>query len=119
MAIIPFPATISLPEFKDTSNEVTLRVLKNNFGDGYTQRIKDGLNTRKEMWQLRWTNIRTDEYEAIKTFLDERDGWQAFSWTAPGNPGPLFYICEKYSHVPVWPGYWNLSATFEQVYDLP
>lgn len=119
MSIIPFPSTIKLPDFDGMTREVSHRVAKNNFGDGYTQRVLDGLNTKKEIWQLRWKNIPTAEKDAIVNFLNERAGYQAFSWTAPGSGVSLYYTCEKFSVSPVWVGYWSVSATFEQVYDIP
>ena len=52
------------------------------FGDGYEQRLRYGLNQNPKTWSLTWNNITETDADTIETFLDARaDDGASFDWT--------------------------------------
>ena len=115
MATIPYPANVRQPIW-GSGKEVTAKILKNDFGDNYTERASDGINNIKETWNVAWKNLTTAEKNIVESFLIERDGYQAFRW-APPNEAIKKYICASWKFTPTQAGYYDASATFEQVFD--
>ena len=93
------------------------RVLKNAYGNGYEQRVGDGLNTVAEKWTVAWQGIAWSECLEINTFLKAQKGYLPFLWTPPGE-APLQVKCESWSREKTSGNTGNVQATFEQVFDL-
>lgn len=94
------------------SGDVTFRVLKAQFGDGYKQTVADGINNKSQDWPLTFTGLSTT-IAPILAFLDARMGYQSFYWTPPlGTQG--YYKCEKYAMRHLGGDSYEISATFEQ-----
>lgn len=94
--------------------DVKHRVRKAEFGDGYTQRSGDGINTRTQDWTLSF--VGTETYiEEILTFLDRMGGTKAFQWKPPLYPLSLF-TCEEYKPVAMGAGIFSLEVTFNQAF---
>ena len=92
------------------------RVLLGKFGDGYEQRVGDGINLRPRKWSLTF-NTRTDaEMSPILAFLRARNGVEAFDWTDPDGVAGKF-VCRSWTRLPVRYGINNLSAVFEEVFE--
>jgi len=104
-----------IPDYAPQGEEVP-RVLKSPFGDGYAQRVGDGINTNLPTWSLSFTNRSSAEYQAILAFLRAQGGTTKFVWTAPGESVAQNWICSAWKPVP-WNGGANfgLTATFEAV----
>jgi len=94
------------------------RTLKANFGDGYKQRAGDGINTKTKKYNLSWSNLDTDEINAIISFLDGQAGYIAFEYTLPGDSSAQKFICEDYSETWEQGNLKGVSAVFELVFDL-
>ena len=94
------------------------RILEATFGDGYSQRAADGLNSTKITWNLIW-EVRTDaDIAIINDFLVDKLGFEHFLWTAP-NDTERKWICKSINGpTPVTAGYATLSTEFEEVFDL-
>jgi phage-related protein len=99
------------PDAKPTGT-TTLRVLKAQFGDGYTQTAADGINNKSQSWPLTFTDDQS-VVQSIAAFLDARGGWQSFYWTPPLSTQG-YYKCASYQTKQVDGNIWQLSATFEQ-----
>jgi phage-related protein len=87
------------------------RVRSAVFGDGYAQRMADGINSAPRQWQLVFQRPIT-EVAAIDAFLQARAGYEAFDWTdVDGVVGR--WVCSDWSVTP-FPGLSvsQLSATF-------
>lgn len=82
------------------SKEITPRVRRASFGDGYEQRVGDGINTRFRTWSLSFNNRSESESNAIEGFLEARNGVESFTWVDP-NGHSAKWICEKWSRVEV------------------
>ena len=92
------------------------RVLAAQFGDGYQQRVGDGINIRPRKWTLQF-DARTDaEMTPILAFLRARNGVEAFDWTDPDGVAGKF-VCRRWSRTQPNFGINNLSAVFEEVFE--
>ena len=97
-----------------SSGTTTFRTRKAQFGDGYEQRVGDGLNTSVASWTVNSTNVK-DKIQPLKDFLERHQGYKSFYWTPPlGVPG-LFY-CETYSVSGEGNQVFTISATLQQTF---
>ena len=92
------------------------RILQARFGDGYQQRVADGINTRVQSWALRFSARTAAELSAIVTFLTARAGTESFDWTAPDGTGGK-WVCTSWQTVPDTAAANTVTATFEQVFE--
>ena len=94
------------------------RVLRSQFGDGYTQRAADGINSIAVKWSMSWRNLTQTEKAAIQTFLETKAGATVFYWTPPRESTPLLWTCKSWSCTPVPGLLWNISAEFIREFDI-
>lgn len=86
------------------------------FGDGYEQRIQDGINAIPEIWSLTFANRQTSEAQAIDAFLTAAAGVTNFTWTTPlGITGK--FVCRTWQPTIGQGNIWSVTATFEQVFE--
>lgn len=92
------------------------RVRTAQFGDGYAQRVADGINAAPKKWALTFRALAADLSPA-ETFLAARGGVEAFDWTDPdGLAGK--WVCKSWSATPHDAlRLLDLAATFEQVFE--
>lgn len=109
--------TFSWPVSYGTQKEVAPRVRKAQYGDGYSQRVGDGINTDLEKWSVQLTNVPHAEADSIETFLKAHGGYEAFYWTRPGTASPITVICPQWSRPHKTAVVCDISAAFEQVPD--
>ena len=89
------------------------RVNTAQFGDGYEQRVSDGLNTNLATWNISF--VRDPEtIEYINSFLYAKGGVYSFNWTAP-NGYVGVYKCSEWDSSYDSPGWSTLTATFTEV----
>jgi len=80
---VPFFANLdSLRLTFDTTVQRSTRIQRVQFGDGYTQLIKDGLNDELETWSCSTPAMSGNETWGLEAFLQRNKG-QALSWTPP------------------------------------
>ena len=60
------------------------RVLSIAYGDGYEQRIADGINNLPEEWTLSWKNRNIAETNKMIKFFEDLEGVTTFDWYPPG-----------------------------------
>ena len=87
------------------------------FGDGYSQRVADGINTQPEEWSLTFSARTTSERDTILAFLEARNGWESFDWTSPAGTTGKF-ICPEWTYTPANTATHTITAKFQQVFDL-
>lgn len=92
------------------------RVRNVQFGDGYSQRLRYGLNTNPKSWSLTWEVSETDA-DTIESFLDARAGAESFSWTPPGGENNAKWICSQWTKTIPYLNRATITATFTQVYE--
>lgn len=92
------------------------RVLTAQFGDGYSQRVGDGINSNPASWSLTFSARDKNEASAIVAFLDAQAGVTAFTWTDPTGT-TASYICQDYGMSRTSPLSYEVTATFTEVFD--
>ncbi|MDD1966194.1 phage tail protein [Pseudomonas putida] len=106
--------TFSWPTQTGDAPDITYRVRKSQFGDGYQQITADGPNNKEGSYPITYTGHRTKVLE-IMAFFDRHAGAKAFLWTTPlGELG--LYTCEKPVPVPIGGGQFKLTANFNQAF---
>lgn len=91
-----------------------MRVRKVNFGDGYTQRIPDGLNNVSQKWPLTFEG-NAAEMLPIRDFFISHAGASSFYWTPPGGTQGL-WVVEKFNMTSIGGGLYSISADFTQAF---
>ena len=110
------PTTIK-PTYAGVSKNIAARVLRTDFGDGYSQRTADGINNIGRMYDLEYIGTNTNIDELI-THFEERAGYQDFTYTFPNEATERKWICEEWTEVSISDGFKRLTCTIEEVYDL-
>jgi phage-related protein len=116
---------MALTTFSPTENpsspidvQVQPRILIAQFGDGYEQRTGDGINTMRQIVNLRWDKIRVAVSDVIIAFFEARAGVEAFYYTLPGSGSQKKYKCSAWNRTRHEANLDSISARFTQVFDL-
>lgn len=112
---------IATPD-KAIKNEIKPSVLKISFGDGYEQRIKNGINNIKETYAVTFNTRPKEEIDAIISTLKAKDGVDKFDFTVPdenssGDEKTIKVVCETFSQSYDYTNYYSATATFRRVYE--
>lgn len=101
------------------------RVIECRFGEGYSQRMGDGLNTINMEWQVTFENKPIAEAQAIVAFFETAgtgqpgsSGVDYFLWTPPNDTIQYKVICADYEETYTSHISRTVTATFRRVYDL-
>lgn len=89
------------------------RVLAARFGDGYEQRVADGINTNLQNWNLSFSDTKTN-IDLIEAFLSSKGGVDSFTWT-PSGFAEIHVICREWARNVISKNVNSLSCTFQQV----
>ena len=102
--------------------ETTAAVSEVKFGDGYTQRIRRGINTVSQTWTVTFGNRPSAVVDAMEAFLKQHAGALYFLWPDHNDPeDPMKYIkvtCEKWRRQFTAPYHDTLTMTLVQVFDI-
>lgn len=92
------------------------RIRTAKFGDGYQQRVTDGINPSPRSWSLKFTRLTAD-IDAIEAFLDARAnaGVESFTWTPPSGPIGK-WICAEWSRPVPELNVQEINAKFDEVF---
>lgn len=91
------------------------KVLEAKFGDGYSQRAPDGINSIDQTFRLKFTRSPA-VIDAIRSFLRSKKGSISFTWTPPGDT-EIRVICKEFNRTHQDYGNHVLTCTFERVYE--
>lgn len=103
-----------VPTVAGLSGDTTLKTRKAQFGDGYAQRVADGLNNRSSTYQLQFVGA-AEKLGAILAFLDAHAGATAFYWT-PLLRSQALFTCEKYTEPTKDGDVYTMTAQFDQTF---
>ena len=108
--------TFTWDHVSEPSGTITFSVLSAQFGDGYSQRLANGINNESGSWPLSF--VGDDDFiGAIVAFIRAHKGAQSFYWTPPVPNGEQgLYVATSYNPVPYGDGQYQLSVTFQQVF---
>jgi phage-related protein len=94
------------------------RVTTGQFGDGYSQRTRFGINTLADSWSLSFVNNSNTIADLILAFLEDKGGSAAFYFTPPYTATQYKVVCPEWSteytsHISK-----TIQCTFVRVYDV-
>lgn len=100
------------------NRSVTHKVLTAEFGDGYEQRVLNGLNTKEDSFNLSFNNRSASDINLIAKFFDVKAG-KSFSFVVTDHDGntSLSVICESYKISYVRENFHSLTCTLKRVYE--
>jgi phage-related protein len=109
-----------LPD-KGLTRSSSPRVLVARFGDGYEQRIANGINSIDESFNVTFNNRTKEEIDDITGYLGSLNGVTAFSYTIPdsNNSGEttIKVVCDTFTQNYSYNDFYSASATFRRVYE--
>tara|TARA_R100000008_G_C3466893_1_gene106979 strand:- start:74 stop:415 length:342 start_codon:yes stop_codon:yes gene_type:complete len=93
------------------------KVREIQFGDGYSQVLRYGLNQNPKSWSLKWEVSETDA-DTIETFLDARaaDG-ATFDWTPLDSTTSYKWRCLQWNKFIRYKNRATIQATFVQYFE--
>lgn len=101
-----------------SSRKPELKLLKAEFGDGYTQTARDGLNHMRKVFALKWDVLTHGQADAIEAFLERHGGSDAFLYRHSNTPAPIKVTCEEWAREDAAAGLCSFTATFRQSFDF-
>lgn len=105
------------PDWNATVNSAPrARVVR--FGDGYEQRVGDGINTAVQEWNLSFAARRNSEAVTIISFLEARGAVEAFDWVPPNEVTAIKVVCRDWRRTFDRYDLNTITATFSRVYEL-
>tara|TARA_R100001510_G_scaffold43155_1_gene39606 strand:- start:168 stop:518 length:351 start_codon:yes stop_codon:yes gene_type:complete len=115
MATFPSTPEASFPIKKIKENKTNTV----QFGDGFEQRLTEGLNQNKLKYSLSWQNITLSEADTFISFLDARvNDQESFDYTPPGETSSFKFVAESgYSKDIVNADRATVRAVFKQVFE--
>lgn len=111
---MPLTFSPAIPPQSGPSGQKKFSINKIQFGEGYTSRSGQGINSDEQQWPLSWKGVAS-EITPIKDFFDTHKGYIAFNWTPPLGVAGL-YVVEEYSLIPEAAGNYTLNATLVQAF---
>jgi len=107
---------------KGLSRQTQHRVITQSFGDGYEQRLLDGINTQTEKLNVNFANRTKEEINDIAGFLNSTKNVTAFNFNVPLQNGvegeeTIKVVCENFSVNYQYDNYYSLTASLKRVYE--
>ena len=119
---------------KGYTRQTTPRVLLAQFGDGYSQRLIDGINPLAETISVSFSTRDKGEIDHIISFFESKGGVSSFTfnvnqqyYSSPGVTSEtdvtstdqlaLKVICSSWNKTHNFGDYWSATATFVRVYE--
>lgn len=104
----------SLEPSPGTGRKTKFNLLKAEFGEGYTQTARNGINHRRRELMLTWEVLTDDQAWEISGFLDEQGGDRSFWYIPPRESVPVKWQCEEFDDTVNTDGTRKITATFIQ-----
>ena len=113
-------STVRKPD-KGFTRQSESRIFRTEFGDGYEQRLANGINILAESYGVSFSNRTKEEIDDITAFFANKGAVTAFNFTIPdsNNSGEttVKVICDKWSQAYRYGDYYSCNATFRRVYE--
>jgi phage-related protein len=96
------------------------RVLVAQFGGGYGQYARDGLNSFYDEWNIVLSNLTSTQRTTVNTFYETIGSDQWFNWTAPGDSVVKKWRISKDTFMETTQGgqIYTISMTIVQQFDI-
>ena len=100
MAELTFPDHLlgTSPEtYEPMQLEKEPKVKVSKFGDGYEQRVADGINNNLQKWTISFTKRNDTDVGSVYDFLEARAAVESFDWTPRGEGATRVFVCRKWT----------------------
>ena len=116
-------STYATPD-KQLTKTSNPRVLSAKFGDGYEQRIADGINVLEETYSLSFRNRTKEEIDDIVAFLDTKQNVTNFTLTLPDSNNTtrsgerdVKVVATTYSVNYTYDNFYSLNVSLRRVFE--
>ena len=114
-------STYATPD-KSMNKSTQPRVLTASFGDGYEQRIVDGINSINETYSLSFKTRPKEVIDDIVAFLDTKKNVSKFVLTIPdtndaNGEKDVKVVATNYSVTYDYENFYSLSLSLKRVYE--
>ena len=117
-------STVRVPD-KSMSRQAAPRVHIAAFGDGYEQRLVDGINVLEETFSISFNTRTKLEIDDIIDFFETKAGVTAFNYTIPDTNGSeasgtettIKVVCSSWNKVWNYGDFYSATANFRRVYE--
>ena len=105
----------------NTGNTPRVHIAK--FGDGYEQRIGNGINNLEQEYSVAFTTRAKADIDDIVAFFETKAGVTSFDFVVPdsnesGNELSVKVVCSEWNQTWVNDNFYSLNATFRRVYEV-
>lgn len=92
------------------------------FGDGYEQRVQNGINNLKQSISVSFANRPKADIDDIVAFFETKGGFTAFDFTLADTNGgsneeTIKVVCDSWNQTWNYDDYYTLDAQFRRVYE--
>lgn len=114
-------STYATPD-KTMIRDSSPRVLVSKFGDGYEQRVVDGINSLSETYSLQFKTREKEFIDDVVVFLDAQKGVTKFAFKIPesnsgGGEREIKVVCDSYSTTYEYDNFYTLGVNLRRVYE--
>ena len=107
---------------KQLTRSTSPKVKIATFGDGYEQRLRDGINGLSESYNLSFNNRSKNDIDDMVAFFDTQHGVVPFNFTIPDSNGTgsettIKVVCDTYTQKYDYDNFYSATATFRRVYE--
>ena len=90
-----------------------------SFGDGYEQRIADGINNLQQSMSVSFATRPKAEIDDLVAFFESLGGVSKFRMTIDDTNGAetIKVVCKSWNQTWNYDNFYSLSATFERIYE--
>ena len=108
-----------VPVDKGFQRTSTPKIHALTFGDGYEQRIADGINNLGQSMSVSFATRPKAEIDDLVAFFESLGGVTKFRMTIDDTNGAetIKVVCKSWNQTWNYDDFYSLSATFERVYE--
>lgn len=107
------------PSPPGTGGPITMQVRRAEFGDGYSQRARDGLNYVRRTVTLSWSALSAADLQTIVSFFKSLGGADSFTYMLPLESTQYTWTCATMTPTYVDGLIVALTAVIVEEFDLP
>ena len=109
----------AVPVDKGFTTQSTPKIHMADFGDGYTQRIADGINNLQQTMEVSFSTRPKAEIDDLVAFFESLGGVNKFEMTIDDTNGAetIKVLCQQWSQTWAFDNFYSLSATFIRCYE--
>jgi len=99
---------------QDSARSTRFRVLASELGNGYRKYAQDGLNAKRDSWNIVYHNLTLTEKNLVTQTLDSLGGHDYLIWQPFGEQFTKNFIVSEYSYTALSGELYNISLSMQQ-----